>query len=207
MENFKKIKPQSGFFILLEWLFLWSNYAKKLWVWEIECKLMSCHIIRTASPFLYHSCCFWFLFLEPEEWGVFLPFSEGLKLFQRSWLLKSCHLQLLYTCLSGWGRDESLQLFSWVRSDNKKERQKALIFIMQASAFAWNTTQVAATSFNLIMGHQSSFPMLATPVSSQLDLYCSGIIPSPHTNIQESKVFLYLFPWEDPVVPMNKDHK
>lgn len=151
---------------------------------------MSCHIIRTAWRLLCHSSCFWFLLPEPEEWGVFLPSSEGLNLLCRSWLLKSCHLLLLCACLRGWGRDESLQLSSWVKSDSKKERWKALICIMQASALVWNTTQGVAMCFSLIRGHQTSLPMLATPeCPHSWTSTVPGIIPSPHANIQESKVF------------------
>lgn len=60
---------------------------------------------------------------------------------------------LLHACLGGWDRDGSLQLSSWVRSNSKKERRKAPLFVMQASAFVWNTTQGVPMSFSLIMGH------------------------------------------------------
>lgn len=157
------------------------------------------HIIRTALPPLCHSWCFWFLLPEPEKWGVLLPSSEGLNLLCRSWLLRSCHLLLLCACLGGWGIIGMLS--SWVRSSSKNERWEALIFIIQASAFVWNTTQRVAMSFKLIMGHQLSLPMLATPVyphswASTLP----GIILSPQTNPQESKVLPCLFPWEGSIV-------
>lgn len=153
-----------------------------------------CHVISLGQYYL--SCViagafdFFFHNLKSE---VFFP------LLLRLW---TCSVDLGYweVVLSYCSMPVSLQLSSWVRSNSKMERWKPPIFIMQTSAFVWNTTQGVAMSFNFIMGHQSPLPMLATPVSSQLASSVPGIIPSPHTNIWESKVISCLFPREDPIV-------